>query len=65
MGDNKNKQGYQDDSKIDATDPNEVGYAADEFGVTRVEIRDAIKHVGNSREKVKVYLETKRKEEEE
>ena len=59
MADNKSKQDGRDDSKIDAKDSSEVAYAAEQFGVTAVEIKDAIEAVGNSRAKVEKYLSSK------
>ena len=56
MADDKNKQDGRDDSRIDSNDNSEVSYAATQFGVSAEEIREAIKNVGNSREKVKEYL---------
>lgn len=57
MSDNKNKQDGRDDSKIDSNDPNEVSYAAKQFGVTPARIKEVISIVGNSRKKVKEYLD--------
>ncbi|TDO24231.1 DUF3606 domain-containing protein [Pedobacter duraquae] len=56
MADDKSKQDGRDDSKIDSNDPNEVEYAAKQFGVSASEIREAIKQVGSSREAVKKHL---------
>lgn len=56
MADNKTKQDGRDDSRIDSNDPSELSYAAEQFGVSVQEVRDAIMAVGNSREKVKQYL---------
>ena len=56
MADNKKKQDGRDDSKIDANDPNELAYAAKEFGVSVEEVKAAIKAVGNSRAAVKKHL---------
>jgi hypothetical protein len=56
MTDNKKKQDGRDDNKIDSNDPNEVAYAAKQFGVTSARLKQAIEQVGNSREKVKNYL---------
>jgi len=56
MADDKSKQDGRDDSKIDANDPNELAYAAKEFGVSVEEVKAAIKAVGNSRAAVKKHL---------
>jgi hypothetical protein len=59
MKDDKTKQDGRDDTKIDANDPNEVAYAAKKIGVSATEIKEAIKAVGSSREKVEKYLKDK------
>ena len=59
MKDDKTKQDGRDDSKIDANDPSEVAYAAKNKGVSATKIKEAIKAVGNSREKVEKYLKGK------
>jgi hypothetical protein len=56
MADDKNRQDGRDDSKIDSSDRSEIQYAAEQFGVTPDELREAIKAVGNGRENVKQYL---------
>jgi hypothetical protein len=56
MADNKNTQDGRDDSKIDSNDSSEIQYAAEQFGVTPEQVREAIKAVGNGRENVKQYL---------
>ena len=59
MADNKSKKGYQDDAKIDSSDPSELAYAAKDLGcgVTPGAVAVAI-HVtkSNSREKVYSWL---------
>lgn len=42
MSDNKNKQGWQDDDKIDPNST-EINYAMKRWGVTRQQILDAMK----------------------
>ena len=42
MSDNKNKQGRQDDIRIDVNDPSELQYVADKFKVSINEVRLAI-----------------------
>ena len=56
MADNKSKQDGRDDSKIDVNDTSEIAYAAQEFGVSADQVREAIKQVGSSREKVRQHL---------
>jgi hypothetical protein len=65
MSDDKSKQGYQDDSKIDGDDPNELAYASRAWNVQRDDIRKAIKVVGNSRKKIRDYLRENGKMQEE
>jgi hypothetical protein len=47
----------QDRSKVAAGQPHEVRYEAEKEGVSRSEVRDAVKEVGNSRKKVEERLE--------
>ena len=42
MSDNKNKQGTQDDIRIDVNDPSELQFVADKFNVSINEVRLAI-----------------------
>jgi uncharacterized protein DUF3606 len=56
MPDNKNKQGKQDDRRIDPKDPSEVGYAARKLGTSPNKIHEAIQEVGTSRQKVEKYV---------
>jgi hypothetical protein len=56
MPDNKNKQGQQDDSRIDPKDPSEVGYAARKLGTSPNKVHEAIDEVGTSRKKVEKYV---------
>jgi hypothetical protein len=56
MSDDKKNQDGRDDSKIDSNDASEVAYAAEKFGVTAAEIRDAIAEVCSSRAAVEKYL---------
>ena len=57
MSDNKNKQGWQDDSKIDKNDPSEVERLHKKFpNKTHQQIRDAIDKKGPSRKDIEAYL---------
>lgn len=56
MSDNKESLGFQDDSKINMNEPYEVNYACQMWGVTKPELEDAIKAVGNGRQKVEEWL---------
>lgn len=56
MADNKKKQGKADDRKVAGGQTYEVGYAARKFGATQEEVRQAIKKVGNDREKLRKHF---------
>jgi len=56
MPDNKNKTGGQDRDKVAAGQGYEVSYLAKELGVSQQVVKDAIKAVGNDRDKVKAYI---------
>ncbi|MBG6234619.1 uncharacterized protein YjbJ (UPF0337 family) [Pedobacter sp. CAN_A7] len=57
MADNKNIQDERDRSKIDGNEDYELSYLQEKLGVSREQVRDAIKAVGNSRDKVEEYLQ--------
>src|SRR2546426_9046404 len=48
MSDDKTKRGPQDRSKINVQEKYEMDYRSKKFGVTRDELRDAVKKVGPS-----------------
>jgi Protein of unknown function (DUF3606) len=56
MVDDPNERGSQDRSRISLSEPYEVYYWTKKFGVTPVELREAIKRVGNSTKAVEEYL---------
>ena len=59
--DNKKKKGYQDDSKIDTKDSNEMEYWKKELGMSGQQIAGAIKVTGtNGVKKIKEYLKNKK-----
>ena len=59
MSDDKNIQDGRDRSKVSGTEEYEVAYMAEKFGVSILEVRDAISSVGNSREAVEEFLNKK------
>lgn len=54
--DNKNKQGWQDDTQVNLDQPYELAYAARTMHCTQKKIREAIKAVGNSRKKIAQWV---------
>ncbi|WP_432713193.1 DUF3606 domain-containing protein [Pedobacter sp.] len=56
MADNKNIQDGRDRSKVDGNEDYELSYLQEKLGVSREQVKDAIKAVGNSRDKVEEYL---------
>ena len=60
MPEDKNYRGEKDRNRMAADNEWEVEYLIDQFGATRKEINEAIKAVGNDKEKVEEYLRNKR-----
>ncbi|WP_432709861.1 DUF3606 domain-containing protein [Pedobacter sp.] len=58
MADNKNFQDGRDRSKVSGNEDYELSYLQKKLGVSREQVREAIKAVGNSREKVEEYLKS-------
>ncbi|AOM80014.1 DUF3606 domain-containing protein [Pedobacter steynii] len=56
MPDNKDKTGGQDRNKVAADQEYEVSYLATKLGVSKAEVLEAIKAVGNDRQKIEAYL---------
>ncbi|ACU07692.1 hypothetical protein FIC_01244 [Flavobacteriaceae bacterium 3519-10] len=56
MADNKNKSGEPDRSLINTSERYEMDYWTKKLGVSDEELKRAVKAVGNSAEKVAVYL---------
>jgi hypothetical protein len=48
MVDDKSRRGPQDRNRINLNEPYEVKYWSRIFGVSEEELRDAVRHVGNS-----------------
>ena len=59
MEDDKSKTDGRDSSKVSASEDYELSYLEEKLGVSRQQVKDAIKQVGNSREKVEEYLRSK------
>lgn len=60
MADDKSKTGWQDDVKINLSQPYEVRDWAKKFGCTEAQLRAAVQVVGNGARKVGEYLRTKK-----
>jgi hypothetical protein len=60
MPDNKNERGQQDRSRVSGEEKWELNYMMEKFNVTGEEVQEAIKAVGNSREKVEDYLRNRK-----
>ncbi|WP_088189030.1 DUF3606 domain-containing protein [Desulfosporosinus sp. FKA] len=56
MPDDKTKKRPQDSSRINIHEPYEVNYWCDTFGCTEVQLKAAVKAVGDSAAEVKKYL---------
>lgn len=56
MADDKTKRGPQDSARVNVEEDYEVRYWTQKFGVSERALRDAVKAVGTSAEKVQEYL---------
>ena len=56
MSDDKSKRGARDRNRISMGEEYEVRYWTDQLGVTREELEEAVKSVGNSAQKVREHL---------
>lgn len=61
MADDKSKRDFRDRNKIAADEEYELDYVAKEHGLSRQDVLDAIKAVGNERSKVEQYLKRQSK----
>jgi hypothetical protein len=59
MSDDKNKQDARDRNQIAGNEDYEVDYLADKLNVSKERVKEAIKAVGNNRQKVEEYLSQK------
>ena len=60
MPDDKNIRGEGDRRRVAKEETWEVDYLIEQTGATQEEIAEAIRKVGNNREKVEAYLRNKR-----
>ena len=58
MPDDRSNRGPQDRSRISLTEPHEVQYWADKFGVSKERLSEAVRKVGHSAEAVGRELKT-------
>jgi hypothetical protein len=58
MADDRSNKGPQDRSRISLTEPYEVQYWADKFGVSKERLSEAVRKVGHSADAVGKELET-------
>jgi hypothetical protein len=56
MSDDKNKQDARDRNQVAGNEDYEIQYIADKLGVSAEQVREAIKAVGNDRQKIEEYL---------
>lgn len=56
MSDDKSKRGSQDRSRIALGEEYEVRYWTQKFGVSREQLEEAVRAVGNSADKVEEHL---------
>lgn len=62
MADNKSKTGKADDIRIDKNDNNELAYWSAKFGVTKIELNNAIEKTGSPMvEKVEAEIKRMKK----
>jgi hypothetical protein len=59
MSDDKNKQDARDRNQVAGNEDYEVDYLADKLNVSKERVKEAIKAVGNDRQKVEEYLSQK------
>jgi len=57
MADDKKMQDGRDRSKVSGSESYELSYLEEELSVSRDEVKEAIKIVGNNRDAVKKYLQ--------
>jgi Protein of unknown function (DUF3606) len=60
MSDNKNKRGSQDRNRISLEEEYEVRHWTESLGVSRQELEEAVKSVGNSAEKVREHFKNRK-----
>lgn len=60
MSDDKSKRGNPDRSRISLNEEYEVRHWSEQLGVSREELEEAVKSVGNSAEKVREHLKSRK-----
>lgn len=60
MADNRSKSGEPDRSLINTSEKYEMNYWTKKLGVSEAELREAVKAVGNSADKVQAFLKNKK-----
>lgn len=61
MADDKNKRDGRDRSRVSGSEEYELQYLAEKLNVSIDEVRNAVKKVGNDRERVEEYLRGNRR----
>ena len=61
MSDDKKQRGSRDRARISLGEEYEVRHWTKELGVTRKELEEAVKSVGNSAEKVRKHLASRKR----
>lgn len=56
MSDNKNSRDNRDRNRVAGNEDYELSYIQEKLGVSRQQVLDAIKAVGNDRQKIEDYL---------
>ena len=60
MADDKNIRDQRDRNRVAADEDYEIDYLVEKTGASREQVREAIKAVGNNREKVEQYLKRRK-----
>jgi pyrroloquinoline quinone (PQQ) biosynthesis protein C len=60
MSDDKNNRGSQDRNRISLTEDYEVRHWTEALGVSREELEEAVKSVGNSAQKVREHFSNRK-----
>lgn len=56
MSDDKSKKDARDRNRVAGNEDYEVNYLAEKLGVSKERVKEAIKAVGNDRQKIEQYL---------
>lgn len=60
MADDKTKPDNENHNKVSTSDDYEINYIVKKMGVTVEQVREAIKNVGNHRERIEGFLANKK-----